>query len=150
MFHLNVCRWLDSNRRPLGAETTALPTAPQPLPQFSLKCYLDSFCVSDRGPSSADGSSDAQSGEGDSQEGEGLHPEVRSQGESKPDHHLVQRGKNTGLFGVAAIAPWFRLRLPSCGPGFDPKHTIYAFFNYWNCNEKMTKINKKRPGLAHF
>ena len=50
---------------------------------------------------------------------------------------------------VAAIAPWFRLRLPSCGPGFDPKHTIYAFFNYWNCNEKITKINKKRPGLAH-
>ena len=26
------------------------------------------------------------------------------------------------------------------------------FFNlyYWNCNEKRTKINKKRPGLVHF
>ena len=36
-------------------------------------------------------------------------------------------------------------------PGSNPKHTIYAFFNlYWNCNENRTKINKKRPGLAHF
>ena len=53
--------------------------------------------------------------------------------------------------GVAAIAPWFCLRLPSCGPGSNPMHTIYAFFNlYWNCNEKRTKINKKRPGLARF
>ena len=35
-------------------------------------------------------------------------------------------------------------------PGSNLKHTIYAFFNlYWNCNEKRTKINKKRPGLAH-
>ena len=31
------------------------------------------------------------------------------------------------------------------------KHTIYAFFNlYWNYNKKRTKINNKRPGLAHF
>ena len=53
---------------------------------------------------------------------------------------------------VATIAPWFRLHLPSCSPGLNPKHTIYAFFNlyYWNCIEKITKINKKRPGLAHF
>ena len=51
---------------------------------------------------------------------------------------------------VAAIAPWFRLRLPSCGPGSNPKLTIYAFFNlYWNC-KKRTKINKKRPRMAHF
>ena len=36
--------------------------------------------------------------------------------------------------------------------GSNPKHTIYTFFNlyYWNCDEKRTKINKKRPGLAHF
>ena len=27
---------------------------------------------------------------------------------------------------VAAIAPWFLLRLPSCCPGFD----IYAFFQF--------------------
>ena len=24
------------------------------------------------------------------------------------------------------IAEWIRLRLPSCGPGFESKHTIYA------------------------
>ena len=37
-------------------------------------------------------------------------------------------------------------------PGSNPNHTIYAFFNmyYWNCIEKITRINKKRPGLAHF
>ena len=51
------------------------------------------------------------------------------------------------LWGVAAIAPWFRLRLPSCGP----KHTIYAFFNlYRNCNEKRMKINKKEAGMWPF
>ena len=49
---------------------------------------------------------------------------------------------------VAAIAPWFRLRLPSCGPGSNPKHTIYAFFNlyYWNCIELITKIKKTKRG----
>ena len=47
---------------------------------------------------------------------------------------------------VAAIALWFCLRLPSCGPGLNPKHTVYAFFNlsYWNCNKGRTKINIKR------
>ena len=28
---------------------------------------------------------------------------------------------------VAAIAPWFRLRLLSCGPGSNPKHSINVF-----------------------
>ena len=35
MFHIKVCRWLDSNRGPLVSEATALPTEPQPLP----KCW---------------------------------------------------------------------------------------------------------------
>ena len=37
-------------------------------------------------------------------------------------------------------------------PGSNPKQSIDAFFNlyYWNFIEKITKINKKRPGLAHF
>ena len=46
----------------------------------------------------------------------------------------------------------FRLHLPCCGRGFKSQaHHLY-FFNlyFWNCNEKSTKINKKRPGLAHF
>ena len=29
-----VCQWLDSNRRPLVLEATALPTEPQPLPMY--------------------------------------------------------------------------------------------------------------------
>ena len=32
-----------------------------------------------------------------------------------------------------------------------PSTPSTLFFNlYWNCNEKRMKINKKRPGLAHF
>ena len=51
---------------------------------------------------------------------------------------------------VADIALWFRLRLPSCGPGFESQAHHLRFFNlyYWNCNEKITKINKKRPSVA--
>ena len=56
--------------------------------------------------------------------------------------------KNLNRQGEAAIAPWFRLCLLSCGPGFDPKHIIFAFFNlYWNCNEKRVKINKKEARI---
>ena len=59
--------------------------------------------------------------------------------------------KDLRIVGVAAIAPWFRLRLPSCGLGFESQAHHLCFFNlYWNCNKKRTKINKKRPGLAHF
>ena len=49
------------------------------------------------------------------------------------------------------IAPWFHLRLPSCGRGFKSQAHHLSFFNlhYWNCNEKRTKINQKMPGLAH-
>ena len=57
---------------------------------------------------------------------------------------------NISLGWVAVIAPWFCLRLLSCGPGFESH--IFTFFNlyYWNCIEKIMKIIKKRPGLAHF
>ena len=33
MFNITFCQWLDSNRRPVELESTALPTVPQPLPQ---------------------------------------------------------------------------------------------------------------------
>ena len=53
---------------------------------------------------------------------------------------------------VAAIAPWFCLRLPSCGPGFESQAHHLCFFNlyYWNCNEKIMKINKKEAGIGPF
>ena len=55
----------------------------------------------------------------------------------------------TGL--DAAIAQWIRLRLLFCYPGF--KHTIYALIIYSQICATLscerTKINKKRPGLAH-
>ena len=54
-------------------------------------------------------------------------------------------------FWAAAIALWFRLRYHPVAAGSNPKHTIYALFNlnYWNCDYKSTKVNKKRPGLGH-
>ena len=53
---------------------------------------------------------------------------------------------------MATIAPWFCLRLPFYGPEFESQAHHLGFFilYYWNCIEKITKINKKRPGLAHF
>ena len=58
----------------------------------------------------------------------------------------------TSSYRVAVVALCFVCAYHSAAPGSNPKHTIYAFFNlyYWNCIEKITKINKKRPGLAHF
>ena len=32
--------------------------------------------------------------------------------------------------GVAAIAPWFRLHLPSCGPGFESQAHHSSFFQF--------------------
>ena len=53
---------------------------------------------------------------------------------------------------AAAIALHYHLHLPFCGHGFESKVHHIHFFNlyYWNCNGKRTKINKKRPRLAHF
>ena len=42
-----------------------------------------------------------------------------------------------------------RLRLPSCGPGFESQaqHLHFTFFNLnLNCNVRRTKINKKETG----
>ena len=52
---------------------------------------------------------------------------------------------------LAAIAPWFRLRLPSCCPGFESQAYHLCFFNlYWNCNEKRTEIKQKEAGIGPF
>ena len=52
---------------------------------------------------------------------------------------------NQGLYSsVVSSAPTI-LR-----PGFESQAHHLCFFNlYWNCNEKRTKLNKKRPGFAH-
>ena len=51
----------------------------------------------------------------------------------------------------AAIAPYFQLQQPSCGPGSNPKHVIYDFFNF-NCNcygmRKRLKTNDKEAGIG--
>ena len=54
-------------------------------------------------------------------------------------------------FWGAAIAQWIRLRLPSCRPGFESQAHHLRFHEFIElCNVGKTKINKKRPGLAHF
>ena len=57
-------------------------------------------------------------------------------------------------FCGADIVQWIRLYLPSCGPGSNPKHTIYTsskhsqILNYiCHCVEKRMKIDNMRPGL---
>ena len=61
---------------------------------------------------------------------------------------------------AATIAQWFRQRLPSCSSWFESQTQHLRFFDLcgsrWVCichldwNVKRTKVNKKRPGLAHF
>ena len=59
---------------------------------------------------------------------------------------------------AATIAQWIRLCLPSCCPGFESQAHHLRFFQFilfklyichLNWNVKRTKINKKRPVLAH-
>ena len=54
---------------------------------------------------------------------------------------------------VAAIAPWFHLRLPSRGPGFESQAHHLRFFQYVLLKlyqENNENKQKKRLGLAHF
>ena len=51
--------------------------------------------------------------------------------------------------GVAAIAQWICLHLPSCRPEFESQAHHLCFYLWYICHVKRTKINKKRPGLAH-
>ena len=52
---------------------------------------------------------------------------------------------------MAAIAPWFRLRLSSCGPGFESQAHHLCFFQfvlklYWEKNENK----QKEAGIGPF
>ena len=55
-------------------------------------------------------------------------------------------------FGGAAVAQWIHLHIPSCRPGFESQAHHLCLYQYylelWNFEK--TKIDKKRPGLAHF
>ena len=58
--------------------------------------------------------------------------------------HFIKKSNKLG----AAVAQWICMRLPSCHPGSNPKHTIYPFINLnlsLNCDMlKRQKINRKR------
>ena len=52
-------------------------------------------------------------------------------------------GRHSSVVSSASTILWPRVRIPST------PSTLFFNLCYWNCIEKMTKINKKRPGLAH-
>ena len=54
---------------------------------------------------------------------------------------------------VAAIAPWFRLCLPSCGPGFESLAHHLRFFQFVLLKlsrEKNENKQKKEAGIGPF
>ena len=68
--------------------------------------------------------------------------------------HLYHQSK-LQFCGVAAIAPWFCLRLPSCSPGFESQAGHLCFFQFELLQfifgiRKLQKFRKKRPGLAPY
>ena len=55
-----------------------------------------------------------------------------SQFSSQYDSGIVNYDrKMMNMMRVAVIAPWFRLRLPSCGPGFESKAHHTLFLKKW-------------------
>jgi len=53
---------------------------------------------------------------------------------------------------VAAIAPWFRLRLPSCGPGFDSQALHLCFFQFvlLKLYRENNENKQKEAGIVPF
>ena len=52
---------------------------------------------------------------------------------------------------ATGVPLWIHLHLPSCRPGFESQ-AHYLHFNQFIklCNVEKMKVNKKKPGLAHF
>ena len=53
---------------------------------------------------------------------------------------------------MAAIAPWFRLRLPSCGPGFESQAHHLGFFQFvlLKIYRENNKNKQKETGIGPF
>ena len=53
---------------------------------------------------------------------------------------------------VAAIAPWFRLRLPSCGPGFESQAHYLCFFQFilLKLYQENNKNKQKEAGIGPY
>ena len=53
---------------------------------------------------------------------------------------------------VAAIAPWFRLRLPFCGPGFESQAHLLRFFQFvlLELYPENNKNRRKEAGIGPF
>ena len=65
---------------------------------------------------------------------------------------LICQERNSGTRRGAAIAQWIHLHLPSFCPGFKSQahHLRFYQFIFELCRAEGTKLNKKRPGLAHY
>ena len=52
---------------------------------------------------------------------------------------------------MAAIAPWFRLRLPSCSPGFESQAHHLRFFQFvLKLYRENNKNKQKEAGIGPF
>ena len=51
---------------------------------------------------------------------------------------------------MAAIAPWFRLRLPSCGPGFESQALHLRFFQLLKLYRENNENKQKEAGIGPF
>ena len=71
--------------------------------------------------------------------------------ENRRQGKRIRKGRHRNKrSGGAAISQWIRLPLPSYRPRFESQahHLCFHLFIVL-CNVEKTKINKKRPGLAH-
>ena len=51
---------------------------------------------------------------------------------------------------MAAIDPWFRLRLPSCGPGFKSQHLRFFQFVLLKLYRGNNENKEKEAGIGPF
>ena len=51
---------------------------------------------------------------------------------------------------MAAIAPWFRLRLPSCGPRFESQALHLRFFQLLKLYRENNENKQKEAGIGPF
>ena len=61
-------------------------------------------------------------------------------------------GSQTDVKLVVAMAPWFCLRLPSCGPGFESQAHHLCFFQFvlLKLHRENNEIKQKEAGIGPF
>ena len=75
----------------------------------------------------------------------GFEPGVSGVRIKSPHLPTALGGRHRSVVSSAPTILQPRVRIPS-----SPSTLFFSKLYYLNCIEKITKINKKRPGLAHF